>query len=267
MIVLSLPAKRKKHMKELNGFNPKNLTKEEISILEEKMVKCYKILSRCSCEQYQGEVNIKRLRQDYNSGKLTLIYDTAARKAFQSLQQIEGEVISAYIKISAKFMKFLSGFRKNCPGITNDDYIQEAALAIYDAIYTYDGGNNFSTYVYSCIHNRLINFCKREQNNAKATKRKDVDFSLLFSSNESICHIDKEEVQLAIKMANLTSLQKELIDSFLKGERRKTIYKNIINNTVNPKTGKPYSLQRMSLVFRQACDKIKESYLLIRKAA
>lgn len=251
-------------MEELVGFHPTNLSKEELQALQEKMAKANKNLVRCSLEQY-GNVNIKKLRKEFNSGKLTLVYDPAAKNAFLELQKIENDIIAAYIKIASRFMKILKKGIYFRPGVTTADYMQEAALAIYDAIYTYNGNNCFSTYVTYCMRNRLINYCRKEEHIANVGGRKNIDLFLLTAKKTN--NINNENVQLAIEYAHLTTLEREMIMAFLAGESRKQIYTRMQSGKINNKTGKPLSLQRMSMIFRKACDKIKAAYLLLRKAA
>lgn len=106
--------------------------------------------------------NIKEIRTRHRTGKVK--YKADVRETLQKLEQIETEVICGYIKIAYSLCEaFYYSRRKQAPGTSVSDYLQEAAFAIFEAIYRFDGAVEFATYVHRCVKNRLVDYCRTDR--------------------------------------------------------------------------------------------------------
>lgn len=134
--------------------------KSELSIT---LAKCHGSLYRAAIENYD-KPRIKRMRDDFKSGKITLRYNPEARNALLEVMSLESRVLAAYIKMCNELC---SAFHHSHPELQSvigyTDYLQEAAWAIYDAAYTYNGTTEFSTYCYWCVKNQLITFVRKQR--------------------------------------------------------------------------------------------------------
>lgn len=142
-------------MKELAIYEPVELTEIEKTDIEKRLSEAYKILEKTSLDLYNF-ANIKKLRNEYKNGTIQLSGDV--KSAIDDVISLEKRVISGYIRMSVKLCR---KSRKRY-GITAGDYFQEAAMAIYDAMYLYNGKTRFSTYAFWCFKNRIIDFYKKE---------------------------------------------------------------------------------------------------------
>jgi RNA polymerase sigma factor (sigma-70 family) len=150
-------------MKELSAFNPISLSEKRKLELEQLMADTF-FVSRQAATELLGFANVRQLRAKYKqqlqSGKNVLWFNPKARKLIDQLTECESEIISGYIRLAHRIA---SAFSKNYKiSLTYEDYLQEASLGIYDAMYLYDGRNRFSTYAYWIMKNRLLVLIKRE---------------------------------------------------------------------------------------------------------
>jgi RNA polymerase sporulation-specific sigma factor len=68
--------------------------------------------------------------------------------------------------ICERYLKFVTSIcRRFSAPVNFDDFLQEAMIALFSAIKTFDPskGAKFKTYAYSCIQNRLVNITKNSQ--------------------------------------------------------------------------------------------------------
>lgn len=65
--------------------------------------------------------------------------------------------------------------------------------------------------------------------------------------------LDRELINLCLEEANLTPMERELVDAYMVGDSRT----KIAENRINPNTGNLYTTQALSLYFKSACEKIK----------
>lgn len=158
-------------MRELAAYEPIKLSAETKKDYESKMAEAYVAFQRAAAERYSFS-NIKKLRDEYKShksaGQNILWADPAARKMMEWFCSHEQEIISAYICIAHDLCSAFA--YANDSGPSYADYLQEAAVAIYDAMYQYDGSTQFSTYAHWCIKNRLSTF-RRSEMSAKGFTR------------------------------------------------------------------------------------------------
>jgi RNA polymerase sigma factor (sigma-70 family) len=142
-------------VKELAIYEPVDLTEDEKKVLEQQLADGFKVLNQASIDVY-GFANVKKLRNEYKNGTVKL--SGKVKQTIDQLIAVEKRVIAGYIRMASK----LCGKSRKRYGITVCDYLQEAAMAIYDAMYLYNGQNRFSTYAFWCIKNRIVDFYRSE---------------------------------------------------------------------------------------------------------
>lgn len=151
-------------MKAINVYEPVDLSVDEKKVLEMQMAKAFEAFQRASLERY-GFANVRKLRDDYKSQSTStrnmLWSDPDARKHMDWMIANEKRIISGYIRVANDLcLAFELANEKSGPNYS--DYLQEAAMAIYDAMYQYNGSNQFCTYAYWTVKNRLISFRRSE---------------------------------------------------------------------------------------------------------
>jgi RNA polymerase sigma factor (sigma-70 family) len=142
-------------VRELALYAPVKLTEEQKKDFERRLSTAFKILKKASVEIYNF-ANIKKLRNEYKNGTIQL--SGRAKLAIDDLIELEKLAVSGYIGMAKKICKT---FQKSY-GISVSDYLQEAAFAIYDAMYLYNGKTRFSTYAFWSIRNRILDFYRNE---------------------------------------------------------------------------------------------------------
>jgi DNA-directed RNA polymerase specialized sigma24 family protein len=148
----------------ISSFDPVVLSDEVKSEIEAQMTKAFHVFKRASVEKY-GFADIKKLRNSYkacNRSKDFFWCDPQAKKMMDWVIENEQLILSGYIRIAHKLCEAFNYNGDSRPGVSYADYLQEAAMAIYDAMYMFNGKNCFTTYIYYAIKNRLISFIKHE---------------------------------------------------------------------------------------------------------
>lgn len=145
-------------VKELAIYSPVELAEDEKLEIESKLAASFKVLKKASTKLY-GFANIKKLRNEYKNGQVQL--DDRSKNAMDQIIGLEKRVLSGYIRMAAKPCRK----SRNRYGLSVADYLQEAAMAIYDAMYLYNGKTRFSTYAFWCIKNRIVDFYRNESRN------------------------------------------------------------------------------------------------------
>lgn len=69
--------------------------------------------------------------------------------------------------------------------------------------------------------------------------------------------LDRELIRLCIEEANLTKMERELVDAYMIGDSN--LRAQITENRINPNTGNLYTRQALSLYFKNACEKIRDA--------
>lgn len=149
-------------MKAFDLYSPIELTDEEKNELESTMAKACSAFKRASIQKY-NTTSATRLCSDFRVDPKRLDAYPEAQRYMYWLERNASRILSAYIRVSTPLVLAFDAFAGDRPGVTIDDYVQEAALAITDASYAYHGGTCFSTFIYRCIKNRLISFIRKEQ--------------------------------------------------------------------------------------------------------
>lgn len=229
-----------------------------------------------------------------------------AKRVLDELISLETHIISCFIKLGAKMCMRHYKAGKRRIGLQYVDYVNECAFAIYDAMYTFNGKHKFTTYSTWCMKNRLIDFARQEDSINGFTQvirnlriKVDIlvkssnmttDTAILFLKSseelsddvvqqlresmfqvEPIYDTDKayvvdEEAELAldtIKKVELSPLELDLVDAYLRNDRHR---RGVLCKQTNPNTGKPYTPQRISQIFHDACEKLVDQYNLLKAA-
>lgn len=147
---------------EFLAYNPTTLSEQEKSEIEQMMEKSYKVLSKVAAEVY-GFANIKKLRDEYRRNSNMLAAHPEAQTLINWMISNESRIMSGYIGVARKPCLSFSKAKENHNIASFSDLVQEAAMAIYDAMYQYNGSTKFSTYVTWCIKNRLIDSTRKNQ--------------------------------------------------------------------------------------------------------
>lgn len=298
------------------GFPVIEITDAQKCELEENMSAAYFSLKKAATELY-GQSNIKRLRDEYKkmkndkTGTNLLWCHPLARKRMEWMLANEDTIMAVFIRVAAKLCRAFHTWSSDRPGVTLTDYLQESAIAIYDAMYMYDGSDRFSTYMYWCVKNRLITFIRNEDRASGVSKEVqklraeakklmsshhcdfDTALSLMQKTDDSITDViisnvrkamygmnsfheftpvehvkslsvvdhsndDQEEMRRAVEEADLTEMERRLVDAYLSGD--KNFRTRISETEINPNTQTFWTKQRLSQIFGEACGKIKALY-------
>ena len=245
-------------MDDLQVYTPIELRPERVESLQRTMAAAFVALSAAAVEKY-GFAKVKRLRDEYKSRKIDLQFNPRAKRFMNEMAGLECEIIRGFIRVGTDLCRSFAASSEARPGVTMGDYVQEAAQAIYDAMYTYNGENEFSTFVYWCVKNRLISFVRSEERAAKSKQRQRIDREdvLALAVHDKLYNED-DDMRMAVAEADLTPMERLLIAGHLSGD--KNYRKRIIETHKNPATGLPYIRQRLSQIFIEACEKIKRAF-------
>ena len=152
---------------------------------------------------------------------------------------------NAFAKIVEKYEKLLfkmsNDFSKSCPESLRDgeDLLQEAKIALYNAVKTYDfsKGITFGAYAKTCIKNSLIS-CIRKM---KSKKRKRLDEASSGGQDTvSTATISKEQKAQILRIAkmHLSYLEYKVFEMYYSGLRASEISKRLgkdvksVNNAI-----------------------------------
>lgn len=109
---------------------------------------------------------------------------------------------------------------------SKDDFVQEAKMAFYNAVISFDVGNKgvtFGAYAKVCIRNRLIS-CVRKQLSKKRRKGKeDAQSQELWSLQDTVVRRELGEKLKIIAENTLSGYEKMIFSYFLEGRKAKEI--------------------------------------------
>jgi RNA polymerase sigma factor (sigma-70 family) len=142
-------------MEPLNLIKPVDLTETQKAELHESMVQANLLLKPLAHKMF-GDRGLRKLRDEVRAGRVKL--SASERACVQRVMDNEGLILAGYIRVVAPLVRSFHLSTKQ----DVDDLWQEAALGIYDAIYSFDGRTEFSTYSYSAVKNRLIRLRKEK---------------------------------------------------------------------------------------------------------
>lgn len=250
-------------------IKPVELTAVEHKALCVELAEIHRVLAAYANGVY-GEESVKRLRDDYTHGRHMIQRNPEARAKMIRLLELEPKVLAAYVRESTQLVSsFWLTHRCTHSHLDETDFLQESCLAILNAAYSYDGQTRFSTYVYHAIKNTLKDCVRRRKapvfsatdswggwaDSAESDNRTFLDVAV-----EARETPDAELMRLAIADANLTDMEKVLIEAFMKGTQ---ITGREFRETLgdNPSTGNPWTRSRLSQIYREALGKIKFAYV------
>lgn len=279
------------------GFDCVTLSDNEKSDLELNMAAAFDSLKQAAVEKY-GFANVKKLRNEYKKGLVEL--DRVVRSKMDWMIAHESRIISGYIKLANKLCVQFN--RSSKAGVILNDFLQEGAMAIYDAMYEYNGEAKFTTYVYWCIRNRLLDFLRRENANRKvenslnkaAARVRDmtvcgvtadkaisrisgadefdsdviewVQSSVRKKTDTPVSSLTGESIEMwkAVESTPLTEMERNLVEAHLRGDN--SYRAKVADTLINENTGKPWTRQRLSQIFLRACEKIRMTYEIGNRA-
>lgn len=228
-------------------LKPVNLTDEQKFELEFIMLCSFEVLSEEA--KMLGVSKIVKLRDDFKKGKISLSQDAVI--AIENMKDIEEITIAAFIKLGNSLY---NSFAKV---VSTEDCVQEGMLAIYDAMYTYNGSNRFSTYANCCIKNRVIALYRVE-----AKKEQNIHVMCMdeFGNDEDVVAKEFELMRETIKITPLNPLERTIVEGKLLRGRDFTNDFMESPESIKPSTGKRMTRQRVSQIYIKACEKLKMSY-------
>jgi DNA-directed RNA polymerase specialized sigma24 family protein len=142
------------------------LTDDQKSALDAQMMASNAVLAAVAISWW-GEPSVRRLREEFLAGNHFRLSDTAI-EAMVTMTDLEPIVLSAYLGIQIELANaFYWTNLKSRPQLDEEDYGQEASLAVIDAMYCFDGSTKFCTYVYRAIKNRLVAFVRDNETHAR----------------------------------------------------------------------------------------------------
>lgn len=119
------------------------------------------------CKQFgyvnkNNEPQFKNFRIDYFANKIKKVAK-ADKAKMEEIQSLEWHMLQLNEKICQKLSnRYYQLNRYRLPGLTEDDFLQEAKMAVVNCIYAYNGSTRFVTYIHWAIENRLKDFVRLE---------------------------------------------------------------------------------------------------------
>lgn len=239
-------------------IHPVVLSEEETTSYSCELKTVGDILRQHSATVY-GDVDLKRLRHEMVNHEIDVPENI--QKHMKRFMQLEEIMISAHIATVRKLVNsFYLSNRYRFIHLDEDDYFQQACMAVYNCCFHYDGSNRFSTLVYHATKRSLIDFVKLQNRRSRIPAT-----SMMPLTDSSASYCDKQtefDAQEAISEAGLTDLERELILAYMHGDSK--LRSKIIETRINPKTGGRYNRTVLSQIFKKGCNKIK---LVVEKHA
>lgn len=192
-------------METLDLIKPVELTADQKAELHDLMVQANSILKPLAQKMF-GERGLRKLRNEVRAGRVELSASEAV--CIQRVVANEGLILAGYIRVATQLVKAFYLRTKQ----DMDDLWQEAAMGIYDAIYSFDGRNEFSTYVYYSVKNRLIKVRKNPECSLDSE-----DFPELAdkSAEPKRTILDVYDVRTVLAKCSLSVQEREVIDYYL----------------------------------------------------
>jgi RNA polymerase sporulation-specific sigma factor len=113
-----------------------------------------------------------------------------------------------------------------------DDFLQEAKMAFYNSVLSYDEktGVTFGAYAKVCVRNRLVS-CVRVNNSKKRQKRSDTKDSYdLENPQDALIVRELEKKLFSLAKDRLSPYEKKIFGYYLAGERAKEISKKVMRS-------------------------------------
>lgn len=245
-------------MRDYDIFNPVVPTVEEVEELETTMADLYNAASLVSVELYGKDTSTTRLRDEYKKDQSVLSEEDYpnTKRLMDQVIGMESRIISSFILAIKSLCDSFHLNSEKRPGVIYGDYLQTAVMGLYDAIYTYDGSNHFTTYIYSVVKNRLVNFVRNEQAAVHSEMRSG---SLIAHPEYTDTNVEQREtclmMKIAIAQAPLNTVERQVIEYFMAHGRGSL--SEFATTHKSPATGNYYSKQRIGQIYLEACEKIR----------
>lgn len=242
--------------KMITMFKPTLLTDAQRDELEKEIGQATKVLAAEAVRIYPETVSNKVVRDDFKKGTIQLSLEGVM--AMGTLMELEPYTISAYVaQAQSLATQFYSPGER--PGVSRDDYLQEAVIAIYNAMYTYDGSVRLVTYCYHLMRRALIDFIRVEDRRAFSDRFSDDVFRLLsdgFDVPDDLAIV--HEMEVALEETPLSDLERGLVMASITGDHE--FRGRVIKSQNNPNTGRPYNRATLSQIYMKACAKVRDTY-------
>ncbi|MBQ8546677.1 MAG: sigma-70 family RNA polymerase sigma factor [Clostridia bacterium] len=148
---------------------------------------------------------------------------------------------SAFSELSLIYAPLINSISRRyfnmCEGASLDDFVQEAQMALYDAVKTYnvDGKVTFGAYAKACVRNRLVSCVRRIK--SKKRNKSDLEISCEGASlQDTVVWRDRKLLTLAEN--TLSSYEKRIFQLYVKGCKVREISKSVgkseksVNNAI-----------------------------------
>ena len=121
-----------------------------------------------------------------------------------------------------------------------DDFLQEAKMAFYKSVITFDENNGvtFGAYAKVCIRNKLVS-CVRVQNSKKRQQRSEINNNYgLDNPQDTLIMRELENKLFSLAKDCLSTYEKKIFSMYVQGERAKEISAKIgkseksVNNAI-----------------------------------
>lgn len=213
-----------------------------------------------------GKPSQRKLRDEFKSGERKLNDFPEVRKSLYLLESLETETINAFCRLGHNFCKTMYKSCKMQKVIVEfEDFQQEVKMAVYDAMYTYDGSTLISTYVVNCIRNRLLSFMDQNKRRCWIESQEStfqLDFNAEWAADlpEKLPDENFDLMAEAIKTCPLDPREQIVMNHYMTG--KPICAAPVMHKTKNV----PVSRQAVSLIFIRCCRKLKDHFMKLQAA-
>jgi RNA polymerase sigma factor (sigma-70 family) len=237
-------------------FPTLDLSRGDKDKLQSLMEGAHTLLVEAAVRNY-GDADVLKLRNDYRqSNKLDLGLEEMV--ALDDLTAHEATIIAGWIRVGIDLSNaFWLTFGKSLR-LDLDDLVVDAQVATWDAIYKYEGGKEFSTFVYWVVKNRLLDVvrkARREQDRGEVL-RPSLKMTDVPAPQPIEVEDDSEQMIKAIELTPLTEEQRAMLREFVQcdGNRAEIARERKVTRAAT------------SLAIRKIRDKVRETYEALRAA-
>jgi len=165
-------------MPDFGSIRPIDLTEDRKRELEAQMALAFEVLADAAyaINYSDNPADIRRLRDEHLKHNGTkedpLRRYPGARRCIAGIRLIETEVLGGYIRtLSSLCCSFEEASKKDPPGLDFQECLDEAGWAIWDSMYTYNGRNRFTTFIFRAAKNRLTSLLRNHARSANAGRK------------------------------------------------------------------------------------------------
>lgn len=243
------------------------LPESEVQTLSEQIVH-YSNIVRSYRSTHYSWMDMETFRAAYNKGEVRNTPEVTI--ALSSLRDLSGRMVYGFGRLA---FSIASSFRA-APGTQkHEDYVAECLMAIDNCCFGYDGSNKFITYVTIAMQRRLINYKKRQKANDLSGANQDSDGEYTdpilnapdTRTNEHEMLQDAATLEKAITMADLSELERALVEAELRGE--KGFRAKVAQQFFNPSTKKPITRMAAGYAYERAIEKLRRAMSKLTRMA